>query len=110
MSNSQAWRSLLLLRIRSDVEAIADDFALKRQPDLRALEDDSLIHPLERQARQHGLFYHKSRTGGNIGCYGYGAGVAMSTMDALVAAGGKVRVSHCLTSRPGSCEPKGDER
>ncbi|RSH93535.1 hypothetical protein EHS25_007893 [Saitozyma podzolica] len=73
----------------SAVEAVADDFALKKHPDVRALGDGDLIHPLERKAAEGGLFYHKSRTEGNIGCFGYGAGVAMSTMDALVAAGGK---------------------
>jgi succinyl-CoA synthetase beta subunit len=63
---------------------------VKKHPDLRLLGDGDLIHPLERKAAEGGLFYHKSRAAGTIGWYGYGAGVAMSTMDALVAAGGKV--------------------
>lgn len=69
---------------------VVDDFALHRQPHLESLVDQDRIYPLERQAAKDGLFYHKSRSGGNIGCFGYGAGVAMSTQDALRIAGGKV--------------------
>jgi succinyl-CoA synthetase beta subunit len=69
---------------------VADDFALYRQPHLESLVDQDRIHPLERQAAKDGLFYHRSRSGGDIGCFGYGAGVAMSTQDALRIAGGKV--------------------
>lgn len=78
------------IRCRSDVSVQVDDFAAYRQPTLKDSEDTSILHPLEVQARKAGLFYHKVEGGGNIGCYGYGAGVAMSTMDALVAAGGAV--------------------
>ena len=72
---------------------MADDFALYRQPDLSIIGDTSADHPLETKAKAGGLFYHKNTTRqGNIAAYGYGAGVAMSTMDALAHAGG--RVSH----------------
>lgn len=68
--------------------AIVDDFTLPGRPDIRALGEKA--HPFEDKAEAAKLFYHKSD--GNIACYGYGAGIAMSTMDALVAAGGKVSV------------------
>ena len=76
----------------TDISVIADDFALYRQPSNLTITDTQLEdeHPLERMAKAAGLFYHKSRAGGNVGAYGYGAGVAMSTMDALVAVGGRV--------------------
>lgn len=74
---------------RTGVKIIADDFALKKYPQVKELGDEAAVHPLERTAAEGALFYHKSRSGGNIACYGYGAGIAMSTMDALVAAGGK---------------------
>lgn len=74
----------------SNVTAIADDFALSSYPSNRELENGDMIHPLERQAAEGGLFYHKNKAVGNIGCYGYGAGVAMSSMDALMTAGGIV--------------------
>ncbi|GFZ44366.1 SCS-alpha [Saitozyma sp. JCM 24511] len=73
----------------SGTEIFADDFGLKKHPELGSLGNDNLVHPLEQKAAEGGLFYHKSRERGNIGCFGYGAGVAMSTMDALAAAGGK---------------------
>ena len=61
-----------------------------RHPDL-ADQGESDESSIATQARRAGLFYHK-HSGGNIGQYGYGAGVAMSTMDALAIAGGKVRI------------------
>lgn len=95
-----AWRTNGLLRVSGKLDSnghgteltgikiIADDFALNKYPANRALGDENRIHPLERTAAEGSLFYHKNRSGGNIACYGYGAGIAMSTMDALVAAGG----------------------
>lgn len=73
---------------RTSIEVVADDFALKNHPHIATLGDEARVHPLERTAAAGGLFYHKNRAGGNIACYGYGAGIAMSTNDALVAAGG----------------------
>ncbi|WOO83131.1 Succinate--CoA ligase [ADP-forming] subunit alpha, mitochondrial [Vanrija pseudolonga] len=94
-----AWRDNDLLRVEgvlhagntslSSVQILADDFALPRQPHLASLADAGRIHPLEAQAAAGKLFYHKSRAGGNIGCYGYGAGIALATQDVLVAEGGK---------------------
>lgn len=72
-----------------NIRVVADDFALKDHPGVREL--GAPAHPLEDQAEAGKLFYHKGD--GNIACYGYGAGIAMSTMDALCAAGG--RVGHC---------------
>ncbi|BEI81356.1 hypothetical protein CcaverHIS002_0205160 [Cutaneotrichosporon cavernicola] len=95
-----AWRNNGLLRVSGKIESnghgteltgvkvIADDFALTKYPETKALGDEKRIHPLERTAAEGSLFYHKNRTGGNIACYGYGAGIAMSSMDALVAEGG----------------------
>ncbi|BEJ11965.1 hypothetical protein CspHIS471_0204250 [Cutaneotrichosporon sp. HIS471] len=95
-----AWRNNGLLRVSGKLESnghgteltgvtvIADDFALSKYPANKALGDEKRIHPLERTAAEGSLFYHKNRTGGNIACYGYGAGIAMSSMDALVAEGG----------------------
>lgn len=74
---------------RTGVKIVADDFALSKNPQIKELGDEGRVHPLERTAAEGALFYHKNRTGGNIACYGYGAGIAMSSMDALVAAGGK---------------------
>lgn len=71
------------------MSGLADPFATHRHPNLAELVDSSETHPLEAQAAKAGLFYHKSRRGGNIGCYGYGAGSAMSTMDVLAVVGGK---------------------
>ncbi len=56
---------------------------------MQNLADRTQIHPLELQASDAKLFYVK-KSGGKIGMYGYGAGVAMATMDALAVAGGKV--------------------
>ncbi|TXT10538.1 hypothetical protein VHUM_02043 [Vanrija humicola] len=94
-----AWRDNDLLRVEgvlhpgntslSSVQILADDFALPRRPHLAPLADADRIHALEAQAAAGKLFYHKSRQGGNIGCYGYGAGIALATQDVLVAEGGK---------------------
>ena len=94
----KTWRDNDLLRITgkldvgsgklNDLHVVADDFGLYRS-NLKELADAAKVHPLETQAEAGRLFYHKSREGGNIACYGYGAGIAMSTMDALLGAGGK---------------------
>jgi succinyl-CoA synthetase beta subunit len=59
---------------------------------LKDIAETADRHPLEKKASLAGLFYHKRKEGegGNIGSFGYGAGVAMSTMDALAVAGGRV--------------------
>ncbi|KAL7008645.1 hypothetical protein EMMF5_001907 [Cystobasidiomycetes sp. EMM_F5] len=65
-----------------------DNFAFYRQPDLAALAPHAPAHPLEKQADQDNLFYVKHK-GGNIGCYGYGAGNGMATLDVLASMGAK---------------------
>lgn len=92
--SSHALGCSLRSRHSSSVQILADDFALPRQPHLAPLADANRIHPLEAQAAAGKLFYHKSRAGGNIGCYGYGAGIALATQDVLVAEGGKVSARH----------------
>ncbi|KAM0746841.1 hypothetical protein T439DRAFT_329526 [Meredithblackwellia eburnea MCA 4105] len=71
-----------------------DPFAFPRHTNHSSLSSAHL-HPSELEASTHGLFYIKppvtpSQPRGNIGCFGYGAGLAMATMDAVVAAGGAV--------------------
>lgn len=83
----------LLMLLRALLEVVADDFALYRQPDIAAICNTTELHQLETKAKAAGLFYHKTKSG-NIAAYGYGAGVAMSTMDALSVAGGKVGGHH----------------
>jgi succinyl-CoA synthetase beta subunit len=73
---------------REHISGLSDPFASYRHPTTLALTDSIPPHPLEAQAAKANLFYHKSRRGGNIGCYGYGAGSAMSTMDVLAVVGG----------------------
>lgn len=65
-----------------------DPFALYRQPKLAELAKTEKLHPLETQAAAGKLFYVK-HDGGNIGCFGYGAGNGMATLDVLAVKGGK---------------------
>lgn len=67
-----------------------DPFSKYRQPDLFKLADPSQLNPLEVQASAAGLFYVKHYNGGDVGVYGYGAGVAMATLDALKLFGATV--------------------
>jgi len=64
-----------------------DDNALFRQKGIAALRDRSEDNPAERQAADAGLTY--IRLSGNIGCLANGAGLAMSTVDCVRAAGGE---------------------
>ena len=59
-----------------DVKVSIDDNALRRQPDIAALEDKTQIDPLEREAAELGVSYVKMN--GNIGCLVNGAGLALS--------------------------------
>jgi succinyl-CoA synthetase beta subunit len=63
-----------------------DDNALFRHPDLRELRDPTEEDPREVEAAKYDLSY--IALDGNIGCMVNGAGLAMSTMDAIKAAGG----------------------
>lgn len=70
-----------------DAKVTIDDNALFRQPDLAALQDDSQIDPLEREAARVGVSYVKMD--GNIGCLVNGAGLAMATMDLVTFLGAR---------------------
>ncbi len=62
-----------------------DESALKRQPDVQAMEDPDEADPLERKAAQLGVNY--VRLNGYVGTMVNGAGLAMATMDAIKQAG-----------------------
>lgn len=69
-----------------DAKVALDDNALFRQPELSALQDDTQLNPLEREAERTGVSYIKM--GGSIGCLVNGAGLAMATMDIVGLLGG----------------------
>ncbi len=62
-----------------------DESALKRHPDIQAMEDPDEADPLERKAAQLGVNY--VRLNGYVGTMVNGAGLAMATMDAIKQAG-----------------------
>ncbi len=62
-----------------------DESALKRNPDIHALEDPDEADPLELKAAQLGVNY--VRLDGYVGTMVNGAGLAMATMDAIKQAG-----------------------
>ncbi len=62
-----------------------DESALKRHPDIQALEDPDEADPLELKAAQLGVNY--VRLNGYVGTMVNGAGLAMATMDAIKQAG-----------------------
>lgn len=87
--------SFLVWGFSVDARIELDDFAAPRQ-DRANLSSGVQVHPSELEAAKSGLFYIKppvtpTQPRGNIGCFGYGAGLAMATMDAVVDAGGAVR-------------------
>ena len=72
-----------------------DPFAVHRHADIRDLRVKEQEHASELKAEEAGLFYIKlgpadNERGerGNIACFGYGAGLAMATADALLLKGG----------------------
>jgi len=69
-----------------DAKVAFDDNALFRHTDLRELRDPTEEDPREREAAKFDLSY--IALDGNIGCMVNGAGLAMSTMDAIKYAGG----------------------
>jgi succinyl-CoA synthetase beta subunit len=71
-----------------DAKMNFDDNALFRHPEIAALRDRDEEDPLEVQARELGI-NNFVRLSGNIGCVVNGAGLAMSTMDAIKLAGGE---------------------
>lgn len=68
-----------------DAKMDFDESALKRHPDIAALEDPAEGDPLEWKARQMGVNY--VRLSGYVGTMVNGAGLAMATMDAIKQAG-----------------------
>lgn len=68
-----------------DAKMNFDESALKRHPEIAALEDPDETDPLERKAAQLGVNYVKLN--GYVGTMVNGAGLAMATMDAIKQAG-----------------------
>ncbi|CDS82349.1 related to succinyl-coa ligase [gdp-forming] beta-chain, mitochondrial precursor, partial [Sporisorium scitamineum] len=82
-----------------------DDFAVRRQPLLKPYFESRPRNANTARAEDGGLFYvklsdvdaptpmqtdaGKQLPDGNVGCFGYGAGNAMATMDGLNVAGGR---------------------
>jgi succinyl-CoA synthetase beta subunit len=71
-----------------DAKMNFDDNALFRHPEIAKLRDVDEEDPLEVQAQELGINNYVKLTG-NIGCVVNGAGLAMSTMDAIKLAGGE---------------------
>jgi succinyl-CoA synthetase beta subunit len=72
--------------IALDAKVTLDDNALYRHPDNAALTDLSAIDEQEAMAAERGLTYVK--LDGDIGVFGNGAGLVMSTIDVVTQAGG----------------------
>ena len=70
-----------------DSKFTVDDSALSRHPDIAEMRDVEAADPHERLAREKGVTYVK--LDGNVGILGNGAGLAMSTVDVVVVAGGR---------------------
>jgi succinyl-CoA synthetase beta subunit len=70
-----------------DAKVTIDGNALFRHPDIAELRDVSAEDPQERMAKERGLTYVK--LDGNVGILGNGAGLVMSTLDVVAAAGGR---------------------
>ncbi|MEA2155801.1 MAG: succinyl-CoA synthetase beta subunit [Solirubrobacteraceae bacterium] len=69
-----------------DAKVTLDDNAMFRHPDNAALDDATDADPQEAMAKERGLTYVK--LDGDIGIFGNGAGLVMSTLDVVAAAGG----------------------
>jgi succinyl-CoA synthetase beta subunit len=72
--------------IALDAKVTLDDNALYRHPENAGLTDVSAIDEQEAMAAERGLTYVK--LDGDIGIFGNGAGLVMSTLDVVVQAGG----------------------
>jgi len=73
--------------LAADAKMNFDDSALYRHKEVAALRDPDEEDPLEVRAQEMGINNYVKLTG-NIGCVVNGAGLAMSTMDAIKLAGG----------------------
>ena len=69
-----------------DAKVTLDDNAAFRHPDHAGLDDTRDADPQELMARERGLTYVK--LDGDIGIFGNGAGLVMSTLDVVAHAGG----------------------
>ncbi len=72
--------------IALDAKVTLDDNAAFRHPDHAALDDSRDADAQEQMARERGLTYVK--LDGDIGIFGNGAGLVMSTLDVVAHAGG----------------------
>jgi succinyl-CoA synthetase beta subunit len=72
--------------IALDAKVTLDDNAAFRHPDHAELDDSRDADPQERMAKERGLTYVK--LDGDIGIFGNGAGLVMSTLDVVAHAGG----------------------
>jgi len=72
--------------IALDAKVTLDDNALFRHPENAGLTDPSDVDPQEAMAAERGLTYVK--LDGDIGIFGNGAGLVMSTLDVVTQAGG----------------------
>jgi succinyl-CoA synthetase beta subunit len=70
-----------------DSKFTVDESALFRHPDIAEMRDVEAADPQERLAREKGVTYVK--LDGDVGILGNGAGLAMSTVDVVVVAGGR---------------------
>ncbi|PWN51803.1 succinyl-CoA synthetase-like protein [Violaceomyces palustris] len=73
----------------ADVFLEMDDFGRYRCEPLQQVFENRELDHNSKLAEEGGLFYIKLPDGGRVGCFGYGAGNAMATMDGLAAAGEK---------------------
>ena len=73
--------------LAADAKVAIDDNAVFRHPDYSATKDESAEDPIEAEASRRGIAY--VRLGGDIGIIGNGAGLVMSSLDEVSAAGGK---------------------
>ena len=69
-----------------DAKVTLDENAMFRHPENAALDDSSDADPQEAMAKERGLTYVK--LDGDIGIFGNGAGLVMSTLDVVAHAGG----------------------
>jgi len=69
-----------------DAKVTLDDNSMFRHPDNAHLDDSTDADPQETMAKERGLTYVK--LDGDIGIFGNGAGLVMSTLDVVAAAGG----------------------
>jgi succinyl-CoA synthetase beta subunit len=84
-----------------DSKFTVDDASLYRHPDIAEWRDTSAADPLEAFAREKGVTYVK--LDGEVGILGNGAGLAMSTVDVVVVAGGRP-ANFCDLGGGGSAE------